>query len=99
MSHKRDCLTEEAAKDRGREDRRTGWDSPYAMGDCYEAQQAYDDGVREERRAEQRRREEREQQRLENEQFEQMMAEAQERGEFVDAMNETNPGADNGETK
>lgn len=61
MSHRNNCPSEEYARDRGREEWRSGWYSPYAMGDCYDAQRAYDDGMQEERRAERNRREAREQ--------------------------------------
>ncbi len=61
MSHKDDCYSPDYARERGREDWRTGWNSPYAMGDCYEAQQAYDEGVRAEQRADQHRYEMRQQ--------------------------------------
>ena len=61
MTHREDCLTEDEARRRGREEYRSGWYSPYAMGDCYEAQEAYDAGMIAERRAEQARREAREQ--------------------------------------
>ena len=61
MSHKDDCYSPDYARERGREDYQRGWDSPYAMGDCYEAQRAYDEGVSSQRRYEQHRREVREQ--------------------------------------
>ncbi len=61
MGHRDDCLSPDYARERGREDWRSGWYSPYAQGDCHRAQEAYDEGMREERRYEQRRREAREQ--------------------------------------
>lgn len=92
MSHRDDCYSPDYARERGREDRRSGWDSPYAMGDCYEAQRAYDEGVAAERRHEQQRREMREQEEAAEMEYyqrqaeeEAAMAEAQE-AEYYEAM-------------
>lgn len=57
MSHRDDCPSREYARERGRDEWRSGWYSPYAMGDCREAQESYNEGMAEERRREQRRRE------------------------------------------
>lgn len=69
MGHRDDCLSPDYARERGRDDWRTGWYSPYAQGDCDEAQRAYDEGMRDERRYEQRRREAREQVEAEEESY------------------------------
>lgn len=75
MSHKDDCYSPDYARERGREDYRTGWYSPYAMGDCDEAQRAYDEGKHAEQRAEQHRRETRQQEEAAEMEYWQHMAE------------------------
>jgi hypothetical protein len=78
---KDEYISPEYAQDRGREEYRSGWYSPYAMGDNYSAQEAYDEGAAEERRAEDRRREAKQQAEYEEElywqQCEQQRAEEQ----------------------
>ena len=87
MSHRDDCLSPEYARERGREDWRSGWYSPYAQGDCNEAQQAYDEGMRAEHRAEQHRREERERAEYEEaEYYRQAQAQAEEEAYYNEMM-------------
>lgn len=60
MGHRDDCCSPEYSRQRGYEDRQSGWYSPYAMGDCDESQRAYDEGARQHERQMERRRQERE---------------------------------------
>lgn len=68
MSWKDDDISPDYARDRGREDQRSGWYSHYAYSDC-ETQGYYDEGAREVRQAQERERERRQQEEYEEQQW------------------------------